>query len=44
MEKPIRCDCGKLIAIERDGKVYIKCRGCKREFELSIQKMDKNYT
>lgn len=36
MEKPIRCTCGKLIGIMRDGKIYIKCKGCKREVELEI--------
>lgn len=34
--RPIRCDCGKLIAFERQGKVYIKCKGCKREFLLPL--------
>lgn len=33
---PIRCDCGKLIAMCRQGKVYIKCKGCKREIELNV--------
>ena len=31
---PIRCECGKLIAIRRNGKLYIRCRGCKREVEI----------
>ena len=36
MEKPIRCTCGKLIGLMRNGKIYIKCKGCKREVELEI--------
>lgn len=32
---PVTCDCGKLIAIERNGKIYVKCRRCKREIEVS---------
>jgi hypothetical protein len=35
-EKPIRCDCGKLIAKERDGKIYLFCKMCKKEVELKI--------
>ena len=36
---PIKCECGKLIAIVRNGKVYIKCKGCKHEVEIpTIQK------
>lgn len=31
MDKKVNCSCGKLIAVERDGKIYIKCRGCKHE-------------
>lgn len=36
-ETPIKCTCGKLIAIVRDGKVYIKCKGCKHEVEIPMQ-------
>lgn len=35
-EKPIRCDCGKLIAKERDGKIYLFCKMCKKEVELKV--------
>lgn len=36
-DKQIKCSCGKLIAIERDGKIYIKCKGCKHEIEIPIK-------
>ena len=32
---PIRCDCGKLVAKERDGRIYVFCRACKREIEVA---------
>lgn len=35
MEKEIKCTCGKLLAIERDGKIFLKCRGCKHEIEVT---------
>ena len=38
MEKPIKCSCGKLIAKERDGKIYLWCKNCRREVELKIEK------
>ena len=31
---PIKCDCGKLVAVERGGKIYVRCHGCKREVEV----------
>lgn len=34
--REIRCSCGKLIAIERQGKVFIKCKGCKQEVEIPL--------
>jgi len=37
----IKCDCGKFIAVERDGKIYIKCKGCKREVEISMRSKNK---
>lgn len=36
MEREIRCTCGKLLAVERDGKLYLKCRGCRNEQEINI--------
>lgn len=35
-EREIRCDCGKLLAIERDGKVYIQCHRCKNEILIGL--------
>lgn len=32
--KPVSCICGKLIAIERDGRIYVQCKRCKREVEI----------
>lgn len=37
-EIPIHCSCGKLIAKERDGKIYVMCRGCKHEVEIPMPK------
>ena len=37
---PIRCECGKLIAFYRQGKVYIKCKGCKREIEIRVESQE----
>lgn len=31
---PVLCDCGKLIAIERNGRIFVKCKRCKREIEV----------
>jgi hypothetical protein len=36
VETPVKCSCGKLIAVERDGKIYIKCKGCKHEVEIPL--------
>ena len=35
-ENIIRCDCGKLIAVERDGRIFVWCRRCKKEVELDL--------
>ena len=33
----IRCKCGKLIAKRHaDGKIYVWCKGCKKEVPLEI--------
>lgn len=34
----IKCTCGKLIAKERDGKIYLWCKSCRREVELKLAK------
>ena len=31
---PVRCDCGKLVAIERDGIIYVLCKRCNRQVPL----------
>lgn len=33
-EKPVKCECGKIIAKIRDGKVYIYCKSCKRQVAI----------
>lgn len=38
LSKPIKCDCGKLIAKERDGKIYVWCKQCHKEVELVVKK------
>ena len=35
---PVKCDCGKLIAYERNGKIYVKCKRCHREIEVKIKR------
>lgn len=42
--KPICCDCGKLIAKERDGKIWLFCKKCKKEVELKIVREKANAT
>lgn len=32
--KPIKCTCGKLLAIEKDGKLFVYCKSCKRQIEI----------
>ena len=29
--RQLKCHCGKLVAIVRDGTVYVYCKGCKRQ-------------
>lgn len=31
---PQRCECGRVVAFMRDGKIYVKCKRCKREVEV----------
>lgn len=31
----MRCDCGKLIAVERNGRIFVKCRCCGRQVEVA---------
>jgi hypothetical protein len=37
-EKPIKCNCGKLLARVRDGKVYVWCKACKKEIQLKTER------
>lgn len=32
--QPVKCDCGKLVAVKRNGIIYIRCHGCKREVAI----------
>lgn len=34
---PHRCQCGKVLAFWRDGKLFIKCKQCKRETQVPIE-------
>lgn len=34
-EKALRCACGKLIAYERNGAVYVMCKRCRREVKVA---------
>lgn len=29
--KPVRCECGWIVAYERDGVLYLYCKKCKRQ-------------
>lgn len=33
----IKCDCGKLIARAKDGKVYVWCKHCKKEVPIKLE-------
>lgn len=36
--KDIKCECGKLLAkLHDDGKVYVWCKGCKKEIALEVE-------
>ena len=37
-ETPVKCNCGKLVAKWRDGKLYVWCKSCRREYEIPIPK------
>ena len=32
---PVRCECGKLVAVERHGRIYVYCKACKRQVEVT---------
>ena len=33
-DEPIRCDCGKIVAIMQNGVVYVKCKACRRQVAI----------
>ena len=36
--KDIKCKCGKLLAkLHDDGKIYVWCKGCKKEVKLEVE-------
>ena len=35
--EPIRCDWGKIVAYEEGGKIYVYCKSCKRQVEVSTR-------
>lgn len=39
-DRGIRCCCGKLVAIERDGKIFVQCKNCKKQVELKVNKTE----
>lgn len=41
-ETDIKCSCGKLIAKERGGKIYLWCKSCRCEVELKFEKESRN--
>jgi hypothetical protein len=36
----IKCDCGKVVAFEKDGVIYLWCKRCKKEIPLKIEKIE----
>ena len=42
-ERIIKCSCGKLLASEKDGHIFIKCRGCKQIVDITdiVEKMNR---
>lgn len=34
---PLKCTCGRVVAFEQDGKVYVKCKRCKRVVEVKVR-------
>lgn len=31
---PIKCDCGKIVAYERNGIIYVYCKSCRRQIAV----------
>lgn len=36
----IKCECGKLLAKIRDGKLYLFCKKCKKEIPINIKNIE----
>lgn len=32
---PIKCECGKMVALEKDGRIYVMCKNCKKQIDIS---------
>lgn len=39
--RDIHCDCGKLVARERDGVIYVWCKECRKEVAVKVIHTDK---
>lgn len=39
-EKDIKCQCGKLIGKWRNGKLYLYCKQCKKEVEVTFEPVE----
>lgn len=33
-DDPIKCECGRVVAFMKDGKIYVKCKTCKRIVQI----------
>lgn len=38
VKRRIKCECGKLIATERDRVIYVWCKECRKEVPITIAK------
>lgn len=36
---PVTCECGKLVAVERNGRFFVKCKGCGRQVEIFTEEL-----
>lgn len=34
--RPINCNCGKLVAVEYNGRVFVYCKRCRQQIEVRI--------
>ena len=35
--KPVKCDCGQIIAYRKDGKLMLYCKKCKRQIPYTLE-------